>query len=174
ESCRVIEVLYAQGATAHLVFVRRTDTPACRADLAVALASLAGLIDGDVIRENQRAGGGDPQTRAHIEPDLFELTDFAEQGLWRKHDAIADIASDVWMHDAGWDQPQDRLVTVDPQGMAGVVSALEADHALGGLGQPVDDLALAFVTPLGADHHDVLAHFINRLRCAGDATHRSK
>src|SRR5690606_20000372 len=51
ESCRVIEVLYAQGATAHLVFVRWTDTPTCRADLAVALASLTGLVDGDVIRE---------------------------------------------------------------------------------------------------------------------------
>src|SRR5690606_21475881 len=101
EGCRVIEVLYAQGAASNLVFVSRTDTPACCTDLAVALASLAGLVDGDVIRQDQRAGGGDPQTRAHIEPDLFELADFSEQGLWRKHDAVADIASDVWMHDAG-------------------------------------------------------------------------
>ena len=42
--------------------------------------------------------------------------------------------------------------------MAGIVSALETDHALRVIGQPVDHLALAFVTPLGADHHHVLSH----------------
>jgi hypothetical protein len=39
--------------------------------------------------------------------------------------------------------------------MAGVMSALEAHDALGVIGQPVDDLAFAFVTPLGADHHHI-------------------
>jgi hypothetical protein len=42
--------------------------------------------------------------------------------------------------------------------VAGVVAALEAHDALSVLGQPVDDLALAFIAPLGADDHDVLAH----------------
>ena len=39
--------------------------------------------------------------------------------------------------------------------MAGVVAALEADDDVGPLGEPVDDLALALVAPLGADHGDV-------------------
>ena len=47
----------------------------------------------------------------------------------------------------------------DNQGMPGVVSALKAHHATRVLGQPVDDLALAFVTPLGADYHDIACHF---------------
>jgi hypothetical protein len=42
--------------------------------------------------------------------------------------------------------------------VAGVVAALEAHHAVGVFGQPVDDLALALVTPLRADNDDVLAH----------------
>ena len=42
--------------------------------------------------------------------------------------------------------------------MPGVVPALEADDALRVFGQPVDDFSLAFVTPLGADDDDVLAH----------------
>ena len=44
--------------------------------------------------------------------------------------------------------------------MAGVVTTLKTDHALRVLRQPVDDLALAFVTPLGADDDDVLAHVV--------------
>jgi hypothetical protein len=36
--------------------------------------------------------------------------------------------------------------------MAGIVAALEAHHDLGALAEPVDDLALALVAPLGADH----------------------
>ena len=39
--------------------------------------------------------------------------------------------------------------------MAGIVAALEAHHDVGLLGEPVDDLALALVTPLGPDHHHI-------------------
>jgi hypothetical protein len=38
------------------------------------------------------------------------------------------------------------------------MAALKAHHALGRLGKPVDDFAFAFVTPLGTDHYNVLAH----------------
>ncbi|MDT4884364.1 hypothetical protein FQZ97_1204960 [compost metagenome] len=48
---------------------------------------------------------------------------------------------------------QSRLHTVDDQRVARVVAALETHHAGGGFSQPVDQLALAFVTPLGPHHH---------------------
>jgi hypothetical protein len=44
---------------------------------------------------------------------------------------------------------------VDDQRVAGIVAALEAHHHVGALRQPVDDLALALVAPLGADDDDV-------------------
>ena len=50
------------------------------------------------------------------------------------------------------------LRAADDERVPGVVAALEAHDALRVLGQPVDDLALAFVAPLGADDDDVLAH----------------
>jgi len=46
---------------------------------------------------------------------------------------------------------------IDDQGVACVVTALKAHHAGGGFGQPIDQFAFAFVTPLGADHDDVTA-----------------
>ena len=48
----------------------------------------------------------------------------------------------------------DELVglVADDQRVAGIVAALEADDDVGAAGQPVDDLALALVAPLAADH----------------------
>src|SRR5690606_19027843 len=80
------------------------------------------------------------------------------------HNAVADETRHTRMHDARRDQAQNGFLAVDPQRMAGVVTALKAHHALDGFRQPVDDLAFTFVTPLGADHHYVLAHCTNRYR----------
>ena len=55
------------------------------------------------------------------------------------------------MQDAGRNQRQHRLDAVDDERVAGVVPALEARDRADAFGQQVDDLALAFVAPLGAD-----------------------
>ena len=49
---------------------------------------------------------------------------------------------------------QRKLVglVADDERVAGIVAALEADDEIGAAGQPVDDLALALVAPLAADH----------------------
>src|SRR5687767_5768025 len=65
------------------------------------------------------------------------------------------------------DEAQDGLAPLDDQRVAGVVPALEADHRRHVVGQPVDDLALALVTPLGADDDYVARHlpsFFSSLR----------
>jgi hypothetical protein len=42
------------------------------------------------------------------------------------------------------------------------VTALETHYMRGFFGQQVDDLALAFVTPLGAQYYYALAHLIHQ------------
>jgi len=158
------QVLHAQGAARDLVFVGRADAAARGADLALALAGFARLVDGDVVRQDQRTDFRNLQARADIQASGLEFFDFLEQRLGRQHHAVADEAGNAGMHDARRNQPQDGFLAVDPQRMAGIVAALEAHHALDGFGQPVDDLAFAFVTPLGADNHYVLAHCTNRYR----------
>src|SRR5260370_42590288 len=39
--------------------------------------------------------------------------------------------------------------------MAGVMTALETHHDVGANRQPIDDLALSFIAPLGADNDDI-------------------
>ncbi len=41
------------------------------------------------------------------------------------------------------------------QGVASVVAALKAHHAVGVLGEQINDFSLALVTPLGAYHNHV-------------------
>ena len=50
---------------------------------------------------------------------------------------------------------QYRLLAVDDQRVAGVVTALEAHHGGGTFRQEINDLTFALVTPLRADDNDI-------------------
>ena len=58
-----------------------------------------------------------------------------------------------WQH-ARRHQVRDELLAVDHQRVAGVGAAAVAHDDVGALGEQVDDLALAFIAPLGADDDD--------------------
>ncbi len=152
------QVLQADRAPRHLVLVRRPDAAAGGADLARALGCFARQVERHVIRQDQRAGLADLQPRAHVDAGGLERPDLLDQRLRREHDAVADVAGDLLAQDAGRDQVQHRLLAADHQRMAGVVTALEAHDTLGMIGEPVDDLALALVAPLGADYDYILRH----------------
>ena len=68
------------------------------------------------------------------------------------HHAVADDRQLARPHDARGQEAQLVGAVADDQGVAGIVAALEAHDHVGPLGEPVDDLALALVAPLGADH----------------------
>ena len=110
-------------------------------------APCSGRISGGVLGDAERGGrdfealGADP-------------VHFGEQRLGVDDDAVADdpeLAAD----EAGGQQGELVGLVADDERVAGVVAALEADDDLGAAGQPVHDLAFAFVAPLGADHGDV-------------------
>jgi hypothetical protein len=50
---------------------------------------------------------------------------------------------------------KDGFLAVNDEGVARVVAALEADDDVGIVGEEIDDLSFAFVSPLGADNCDV-------------------
>ena len=54
---------------------------------------------------------------------------------------------------------QDCLLAVDDERMSGVVTALEPHDGRGTIGEEIDDLPLALITPLGANDDDILAHY---------------
>jgi len=105
--------------------------------------------------QDQRTGLADPQAAAYLDAGPLETLDLLEQLGGRQHHAVADIAAHPGAHDAAGYQVQCRLDTVDDQCMAGVVAPLEAHHPLGAFSQPIHQLALALITPLGAYDNDV-------------------
>ena len=153
---QVGEVHHAHGAAADLVFVGWADATLGGADLTLTGSSLAQSIKLAVKRQDQSRVLGDPQVfAADRDSKLFNTRDLVSERPWVDHDAIADHGKLVLAHDTGGKQRELVGRTVDYQRMAGIVAALKAHHHIGALGKPIDNLALAFVAPLGADDHDV-------------------
>src|ERR1700732_2451680 len=75
-----------------------------------------------------------------------------------EHHAIADHSQLGRPQHAGRQQRQLVGLAVDDKRMARIVAALETHDDIGLLRQPVDDLALPLVAPLGADDNNV-GHF---------------
>src|SRR5262249_15022324 len=84
-----------------------------------------------------------------------ELGGVVEKSLRIEHHAIADHRQLVLAQYTGSQQRELVGFAVDDEGMAGIVPALEAHDDVGLFRQPVDDLALSFVAPLGADDDNV-------------------
>ncbi len=163
ETLGVLEVLHAQRAAADFVFIGRADTATGGTDFFATALLTRGFsrhIECRMKRQNQGTGFADAQARAQLYASLLQARHLFQQLGHRQDHAIADVATDSGAHDAAGDQMQSGFDAVDHQRMAGVVTALETHHSLGTFRQPVHQLALAFVAPLGSDHDDVSARFL--------------
>jgi hypothetical protein len=153
---RLGEVAHADRTAPDLVLIGRADAALGGADLGAAVRAFAEGIEFAVQREDQ-AGvirqlellrrDGDA-----LAPELLDLLDEVE-GV---HDnAVADHGELAATHDAGGQEAEFIDHAINDERMPGIVPALIAHHDIGLLREPVDDLALAFVAPLGADYDHV-------------------
>ena len=159
------EVADADRAAADLVLVGGADAAPRGADLARARGVLAQRVEVAVDREDQRAGLGDHQHLGrHLDAHLAHPLDLGLERPRVEHHAVADHRGRA-ANDARRKERELVGLVADDERMAGVVAALEAHDHVGAARQPVDDLALAFVAPLGADDGDV-AHVRSLLLAA--------
>ncbi len=141
----------AQRPAAHLVFIGRADAALGGADFLAGRFFAHGV---QLAMQRQHQHGifrQDQHVRRDGEPRLADPRDFLQQRPGIHHHAIADDGA-LALHHAGRQQRQLVGLVAHHDGVAGIVAALEAHHHVGAVGQPVDDLAFAFVAPLGADH----------------------
>jgi hypothetical protein len=108
-----------------------------------------------VIRQDQVRLVADDQAVADVDAEPGQHVDFGEQRRRVDDDAVADDASDAVVQDARGDEMQDVLLPAHVDRVAGVVAALIAGHHVEARRHQIDDLALAFIAPLGAQHCDV-------------------
>ena len=88
-----------------------------------------------------------------LDPDaeLAQPLDFLDEADRIDHHTVADDADLILAQDARRNQVQDVFLPFDVDRVAGVVAALRADHHIRLFGQHVNNLALAFIAPLGTD-----------------------
>ena len=89
----------------------------------------------------------------------LQLGNFREQRDWIDDQSVTDDANFSGMKRAGRNQPQHEFFSVDDQRVRGVVAALKADDHVGVGGEHIDNLALALVSPLRADHGNCFHSF---------------
>jgi len=155
ERAEMGEVADPDRAAPDLVLISGADAAPRGPDLARARGVLAERVEIAVEGENERTGVGD------LEPLGVDLDALRAQrldlGLQRpgiEDDAVADHGKAA-LHDAGGKERELVGLFADDECMAGIVAALESDDEVGAARQPVDDLALALVAPLAADHGNV-------------------
>src|SRR5690606_16888159 len=88
----------------------------------------------------------------------FDLLDLLDQGLRIDDNTAADDAMRLRVKDAGRQQVQNVTVLADLDGVAGVVATLVTRHHIEAFRQDVDNLALAFVTPLETNDGEISFH----------------
>jgi hypothetical protein len=93
--------------------------------------------------------------RGHADTLRGELVDLRDERMRVEYDSVADQRQFARTNYPRRQQAQFEGRAAYDQRVSGIVAALETDHDIGPLRQPVDDLSLAFVAPLGADDHDI-------------------
>ena len=149
QDLRVEHVLHADADARGLVGVGRADAAAGRADLELAEPALGGLVDRDVPRHDQVRVPGDDDDR-RVDAARLELVELGDQHLGVDDAAGADHRDLAGDHAARRLADLERLVADDDR-VPGVRPALVTADDIRTLREQVDDLALAFVSPLRAD-----------------------
>ena len=146
------QIAYADRTAADLIFISRANAAPGRADLARPCGLFAQAIKVAVERQDERAIFRNME-RVGRDGDALGLQLF-DLGLERPRVEDNTIADDARRaaHDTGGEQRKLVNLVADDERVTGIMPALKADHDIGALGEPVDDLAFAFVAPLRADY----------------------
>ena len=153
---QVGQIHKADGAASDFILVSGADAALGGADAVGGAFGLAQGVEFAMQRQDEHGIFGDAQiVGGHRDALFFQLGDLVDERLRIDHHAVADDGELTPAHHAGGQQRQLEGFAVDHQRVAGIVAALEAHDDVGLLGQPVDDLAFAFVAPLGPDYHNI-------------------
>ena len=117
--------------------------------------SFLGLVDRAVPLHDHVRALGDMEASLELEAPAFDLLKFLHEIERIHHNAVADHAMLAVVQDTRGNEVENVFLVSDDDGMARVRAALEADNDIRFLGQEVNNLALAFIAPLGANEYSI-------------------
>ena len=106
-----------------------------------------------VVLTDEVRAGADEQPRG-VDAAGLEVVDLGEQHRKVDDHPVADDGRAAGGEDPRGQQVQGVLLVADDDRVAGVVAAVVLDHVVDRRPEQVGRLALALVTPLGAEQHD--------------------
>src|SRR5271165_7257004 len=95
----------------------------------------------------------DEQVVVHPHPVGAQSVHFFNEGKRVQNDPVAYDAAAAFTQNAAWNELKDELLAMDGNGVPGIVATGITRHKLEPLGENVNNLAFAFIAPLGADDH---------------------
>jgi len=116
-----------------------------------------------MVRKDQMRRLTDEEVLAHPNAERSQLGYLAHQAHRIHHHTVPDHTSLAAAQYPGGNKMQHILLAPDQDRVPGVVAAGAADHDISFLGEDVDDLAFAFITPLGA-YEDGCGHIELQVR----------
>ena len=150
EDLPVQQVGDADAAPRDLVLVARPDAARRGPDGNPPRPPFRHLLHQPVHRKQHVRAVADEQVPAHRDAGRFQRLDLREQRRRIDHQPVADHGLLPRPQDAARNQLQNELLLADEHRVAGVVPALIAGDDIEALGEEIDDLPLALVSPLGA------------------------
>jgi hypothetical protein len=137
------------------ILIGRPNTTAGSSDLAGPPCELAGLINEDVIVENEVRIAIDHEAPGrYLCSGCSHSIDLREKDRWIKNHTCSKETLYVRTENATGEEAQCRLNPINHDRVSGVISPLEAHYPIGSLCKNVNDLTLTFIPPLGANDHD--------------------
>ena len=98
---------------------------------------------------------GNEQTAFRVDSLGVQVGDFGQSLHRVKHHAVTDHANLIIMHNARGNQVEHELLVAHFHGMACIGAALETHDIVCVQSQKINNLGLAFVTPLGTDYNTI-------------------
>ena len=155
------QITQPDSAAGDFILIGRADAAPGGANLAGTAHCLARRIHGLMQRQDQRRSiRNNQRLRGNLGPLLAQQGNLGNQMVRVDHNAITNDRQFARAHNARWQQRQLVFNTFDHQRMAGIMTALKTHNDIGAAGQPVNNLALALIAPLGPDYGYVRHMFI--------------
>ena len=152
----VKDIGHPNGAPAHLILIGRTNAPPRCADLRHTRLRLTTAVQFAMNRQDQAGVLGKNQiVRANVDALAAQLVDLGDQMPRIHHHTIANDRQLATAHDATGQEAELIDLAINDQRMARIVTALKARDHIRALAQPVNDLSLPLVPPLGSDDDDI-------------------
>ena len=155
EAVVLIKIGDADAAAPDFVFVTGADAARSGSDGHAILPALRHFFDDAMKRENDVRAIADGELLADIDARTFQHFHLLDQRRGIDDHSVADHGLDSRPQNAARNQLENKLLGADEHGVPGVVAALVASHHRKLLGEEVDDLTLALVTPLRTQYDDV-------------------